>query len=387
MKSLFLRMRLVHWVAIVLLLINALVFTEALISQIVQFVLILAVIIHDIDEKRWGVNSLKQVSQYMEQFSKKDLSKPCEVNTNFNSEIGHVVKVIDSFRNVIQQSLLELQQQGHHNSIRVQDIHNFCEELMSCVHQINQITHNCSESLSKTSEHSTQVADISSQADEQMHTVDQQLQQSSADINRLRHQVSDYAQLNQQLDQQLATLNDNAKNVEGVLNVVAEIADQTNLLALNAAIEAARAGEQGRGFSVVAEEVRALAVRTQDSLAQINTIIQNINQASTDASAQMIHQNKSLEKVVELTDHASIGIANATEQGKSVSSAAEGLSGHSHQIEQEVRAVFQEFSLLEKISQQNSDNLEEITKRTSESAIAAAEIDSMITEFKLTTSH
>ncbi|MBD1558888.1 hypothetical protein HC752_18295 [Vibrio sp. S9_S30] len=60
MKSLFLRMRAVHWLAVLILLINIFVFTESFISQLVQGVLILAVIIHDLDEKRWGVDTLNQ---------------------------------------------------------------------------------------------------------------------------------------------------------------------------------------------------------------------------------------------------------------------------------------------------------------------------------------
>lgn len=82
-------------------------------------------------------------------------------------------------------------------------------------------------------------------------------------------------------------LENNSRSIGSVLDVIRGIAEQTNLLALNAAIEAARAGEQGRGFAVVADEVRTLAKRTQDSTAQVNQIIEQLQAASIEAKKTM----------------------------------------------------------------------------------------------------
>lgn len=111
-------------------------------------------------------------------------------------------------------------------------------------------------------------------------------------IQSLNAEVQEGAQRIEQLDQRTTEMADR-------LELISEIADQTNLLALNAAIEAARAGEQGRGFSVVADEVRALASRTQDSTEEIRKTIASLKKDVVDCVGTMRHASEMAEHQVE----------------------------------------------------------------------------------------
>jgi len=103
--------------------------------------------------------------------------------------------------------------------------------------------------------------------------------------------------------QAIKKLDTEADNIASILEVIKSIADQTNLLALNAAIEAARAGEYGRGFSVVADEVRNLAQRTQDSTGEIQSTIETLKKSTSRAVSMINHSHsKSLESVEHVSE-------------------------------------------------------------------------------------
>jgi len=146
-------------------------------------------------------------------------------------------------------------------------------------------------------------------------------------IQSLASQLTNASQVITQLEEHGKTIND-------VLNVIEGVAEQTNLLALNAAIEAARAGEQGRGFAVVADEVRALAKRSQDSTKEIQAVISQIQEATINAVSSMAEGNKQAEICVESAERTGEKLRASSAQVNDISNKNDQIASAIHELAQ-----------------------------------------------------
>lgn len=367
MYSLFIRMRFVHWLGVVILVMNALFFTENMISQILQGIVVIFLIIHDIDEKIWGVDSLKNVTMYMRNFERKDLSTPCNINSQYNSEITNVLNVINTFRFNVKVALEEIQQQAIASDEISTQLKYKSTNISERILRQDTSVSSLNEQLEELDNTSIALKVKAEETQIQVKSTHAKLEHSVGMMDNLVQGLDQYLESNHQLQKSFNKLSAQTLSIENVVSVVAKLADQTNLLALNAAIEAARAGNQGRGFAVVADEVRRLAQSTQESLHEINSIVSEISTTVKMAGTQMSSQTSTITLLSENTIKSQTEIRNANESIGSVLSFIEhNESEHEvniHTISQLVCEANSKVDELKQLSSSNAIDCEALIKQ------------------------
>lgn len=221
---------------------------------------------------------------------------------SFNRFVGSQHQLISHIRQLATELDLDAERSLNTNHATVQELQRQQQEVTMVATAVTEMA--CAtQEIALNAENTATAAQQSSSSSEQGRS---QVDQTRNSINSLANEVTLATEV-------IGELSQHAQSISGILSTIQGIAEQTNLLALNAAIEAARAGEQGRGFAVVADEVRVLSRRTQDSTQEIHSTIETLQKMTARAVQLMETSQKLASNSVSDADNAALALEEITQ--------------------------------------------------------------------------
>ncbi|MPW29968.1 HAMP domain-containing protein [Agarivorans sp. B2Z047] len=269
---------------------------------------IVVVIFVGIMTTRSIVNSIAQVTSSLREIAEGEGDLTVRVDYDGKDEIATLVHWFNQFISKMQISIAtttETVQALQDVSTRLMET---SKHTASSIESQNHSVDAVSAAIQEMTASVHHIADFASQASQEASSANSSAQEGNQVVENTISVINDLAEEVNGTAQAINQLESYTSNVGVILDAIRGIAEQTNLLALNAAIEAARAGEQGRGFAVVADEVRTLASRTQDSTQEIQQVLEELQKGSGSAVEAM---NRGIEQ-------AGLSVEQSAQAGKSL---------------------------------------------------------------------
>ncbi len=362
---------------------------EALVSSTQGFVLILSVIgilagiliawlttTMIICPLRTAVKAMSEISE-----GDGDLTRRLDVNGK--DEIGQLAVAFNTFASKIHTLVVEVSSSTTQLAAASEELslitHDTTTGVVSQQNDIDQVATAINELSATVQEVNNNAQSAASAADQaSVHTRDgsKVVKTSISGIGNLAQEIEQASQVIHKLEQDTDAIGE-------VLAVIRGIADQTNLLALNAAIEAARAGEQGRGFAVVADEVRTLASRTQESTQEIQTTIEQLQAGARNAVQAMNTSRDMAETSVDQAsqtgkalDDITTAVSTINDMNTQIASASNEQSLVTEEINQNVVNITQ-------VAEQTANSAEQIDTSSRELAHLSAQLQTLVGQFKV----
>lgn len=298
---------------------------------------------------------IKNIEKLLEEYSvgSKDIIKSIEHKFKAISKISSPVKKM--IKGVIDTSIsisafnVKLKHQSTTLISKSGNLKNYTENITSVIHEINE---NMTQVSNSAMEYASSTEEISIQANSLL-ILNEENNKALYKVNNLKDEMLNHSLSMEDDINNLLQLIDSMK---GTVDGIKKIAEQTNLLALNASIEAARAGDQGRGFSVVAEEVRKLADVTQGQLIFMNTLMNDIEKASSKSKDSVFETKTAIFNMNDSISDISKHIEESKEGIKLVSSNVSQIVGSSEEISASIEQVSEEVNTLN----ENANNVNNI---------------------------
>ena len=325
---------------------------------------------------------LTTLSSAMEALSKGDGDLTQRITVNSKDEIGTLAHHVNAFIAKLQEIVCDIadssSQLNQQSEVSTNVARQTSEGLSVQLHEISQIAtavHEMSATAEEVANNAQMTADSAISSTENCEQGKQVIIRNQDSITNLAQQVENASGIIQELEK-------NALDINTILSTISDIAEQTNLLALNAAIEAARAGEQGRGFAVVADEVRVLSQRTHSSTDEIREMIETLQKNSVSAVESMQRSQDLAQSSVDDANNATTALEEIATSIQQISDMASHISNAASEQRTVTGEVSKNIQLVNDVSDNMSTEADNSRQLSEELRGIAQQLNTQVRLFK-----
>jgi len=322
------------------------------------------------------IASLKDIAQ-------EDGDLTVRLRTESKDEIGELVFWFNSFIEKLQEVIKQVVGSTAPVAELVHSLTQLSEEAQQgnatqrdSADQTKRAVDDMNVSVSRVANNAADAAEAAQMANDETDKGRKVVERTVQSINSLAHNITEASEVISQLES-------DSNSVSMVLDVIKGIAEQTNLLALNAAIEAARAGEQGRGFAVVADEVRSLASRTQESTEEIHKIIEKLQSAARSAVGVMSSSTQQAEQSVSSAGEAGESLSTISETINRINSMNMEIARSTDEQQSVASIIVKRMTDIHERTESASERADRLNQASEQLQHMATELEQVVAQFKV----
>ncbi|MCF6434788.1 methyl-accepting chemotaxis protein [Pseudoalteromonas sp. MMG022] len=300
-----------------------------------------------------------------------------------NDEIGQVGRSLNKMMQSINEAMCEVSDSSKNLDRSVSSLRENFNKVATQSTEQSSMTLQLSAAIEQMAQTSESLAQSAESSNEATHAAVEQVADGQANVEANVRNNNELKNIITVTSSEVDKVAKDSADIGSVLEVIKGIAEQTNLLALNAAIEAARAGEQGRGFAVVADEVRALAQKTQDSTKEIHNIIEALQGGSKQTVNSMKGALASVEQTFSTTSHVSASFEQINEQVMAIESYNSQVATATSEQSAVARDMAHQVSSISDLAEHNCDNIQVASSCCDEVESEYHRLQALVGRFKL----